>query len=604
MTNPHSLGWRLLQQARPYWLHLTGIFLLSLLSAPFALLTPLPLKIVVDSVLDHRPLPRFLEAWLPAAVTQSGNGLLALALGLLAGVALLTQVRDFANALLKAYTGEKLLRGFRTQLFRHVQRLSFSYHDNQGTADSSYRIQHDAASVPRIVVDGVVPVITAAGTFVSMIYVTARIQWQLAAVGLAVSPALFLVSRAYRRRMRRQSREVKKFESSALAVVHEVLGAARVVKAFGQEDREGERFMHRSNEGMRARLRLVFSEGGYGLLVALITVASMGAVLFIGVRGIRAQTLTLGSFMMVWGYLAQLYAPLKTISKKAATLQMHLAGAERAFALLDESPDVVERPNARPLTRARGAMDFRNVSFAYENNRPVLQNISLAIEPGTSLGIAGATGAGKTTLVNLLTRFYDPTAGQILLDGVDLRDYKLADLRNQFAIVLQEPVLFSTSLAENIAYARPGARESEIIAAATAANAHDFIVALPQGYETLAGERGWRLSGGERQRISLARAFLKDAPVLILDEPTSAVDFKTEAAIVEAMARLMHGRTSFIITHRSSALKHCNLVLRIEHGRVAGVDRVSVTTDVEADGGGFGAAPQVNETHRIYAHDN
>ena len=249
-------------------------------------------------------------------------------------------------------------------------------------------------------------------------------------------------------------------------------------------------------------------------------------------------------------------------------------------------------------------MDFRNVSFAYENNRPVLQNISLAIEPGTSLGIAGATGTGKTTLVSLLTRFYDPTAGQILLDGVDLRDYKLADLRNQFAIVLQEPVLFSTSLAENIAYARPGARECEIIAAATAANAHDFIVALPQGYETLAGERGLRLSGGERQRISLARAFLKDAPVLILDEPTSAVDFKTEAAMVEAMARLMQGRTTFIITHRSSALKHCNLVLRIEHGRVAGVSRVSATTDVEADGGGFGAAPQVNQTHRIYAHDN
>jgi len=578
-------------------LHLTGIFLLSSLSSPLALLTPLPLKIVVDSVLDHHPLPWFLEAWLPAAVTQSGNGLLGLALGLLVGVAVLTQVRDFANALLTAYTGEKLLRGFRIQLFRHVQRLSFSYHDHQGTADSTYRIQHDAASVPRIIVDGVVPVITSAGTFASMIYVTARIHWQLAAVGLAVSPALFLVSRAYRRRMRRQSRELKKFESSALSVVHEVLGAARVVKAFGQEDREGERFMHRSNEGMRARLRLVFSEGGYGLLVALITVAGMGAVVFIGVNAIRAQTLTLGSFMMVWGYLAQLYAPLKTISKKAATLQMHLAGAERAFALLDESPDVVERQNARPLGRARGAMVFRNVSFAYDNDQAVLQNISLAIEPGTSLGIAGATGAGKTTLVNLLTRFYDPTAGQILLDGVDLRDYKLADLRNQFAIVLQEPVLFSTSLAENIAYARPEARESEIIAAATAANAHDFVVALPQGYETLAGERGLRLSGGERQRISLARAFLKDAPVLILDEPTSAVDLKTEAAIVEAMARLMHGRTTFIITHRASVLKHCNLVLRIEHGRVAGVDRVSAMADAETDAYSFVSATLGNETH-------
>src|SRR5437762_5659886 len=577
-----SLYWRLAQQARPYWLHLTGIFLLSLLSSPFALLGPLPLKIVVDNVLDNRPLPRFLQAWLPVGLTQSSAGLLALAVGLLVGVAVLTQFRDFANALLTAYTGENLLRGFRAKLFRHVQRLSFSYHDTKGTADSTYRIQYDATSVQNIVVEGVVPFITSAITFLTMIYVTARINWQLAIVALAVSPAIFLVSRTYRLRMRRQSREVKKMESSALAVVHEVLGAARVVKAFGQESREEERFVHRSNEGMRARLRLVFSEGGYGLLVALITAAGMAAVMSIGVRAIQSGALTLGSFMMVWGYIAQLYGPLKTISKKAASLQTHLAGAERAFALLDESPDVVERANARPLARARGAIVFRNVAFAYDHNRPVVQNISFEIEAGICLGIAGTTGAGKTTLVNLLTRFYDPTAGQILLDGLDLRDYKLADLRNQFAIVLQEPVLFASSIAENIAYARPSARREEILAAAKAANAHEFIVRLPQGYETLVGERGLRLSGGERQRISLARAFLKDAAVLILDEPTSSLDVKTEAAIVEAMERLMRRRTTFIITHRSSALKHCSAVLRIERGRVAGLEKAVRRADAEA----------------------
>src|SRR5438876_3738264 len=564
-SKQRSVHWRLVQQARPYGLHLTGIFLLSLLSSPFALLTPLPLKIVVDSVLDHHPLPRFLDAWLPAAVTHSGSSLLALALGLLIAVAVLTQLRDLAKDLLTAYTGEKLLRGFRAQLFRHVQRLSFSYHDTKGTSDSVYRIQYDAASVQSIIVDGVVPFISSALTFLTMIYVTTRINWQLAVVALAVSPAIYLVSRTYRRRMRRQSREVKKIESSALAVVHEVLGAARVVKAFGQEDREEERFVHKSNEGMRARLRLVFSEGRYGLLVALFTATGLAAVMFIGVRAIQAGALTLGSFMLVWGYIAQLYGPLKTISKKAASLQTQLAGAERAFALLDESPDVVERANARPLARARGALVFRNVSFAYDHNRPVLQDISFDIEPGTSLGIAGTTGAGKTTLVNLLTRFYDPRAGQILLDGVDLRDYKLADLRNQFAIVLQEPVLFASSIAENIAYARPGARETDIIAAAKAANAHDFIARLPQGYETLVGERGLRLSGGERQRISLARAFLKAAPILILDEPTSSVDTKTEAAIVEAMGRLARARTTFLITHRLSTLAKCDVLLKIEN---------------------------------------
>jgi ATP-binding cassette subfamily B protein len=571
----HSLYWRLLQQARPYWLHLTGIFLLSLLSSPFALLGPLSLKIAVDNVLDNQPLPRFLHTWLPQGLTESPTRLLSLAVGLLIVVAVLTQLRDFANALLTSYTGEKLLRSFRAQLFRHVQRLSFAFHDSKGTADSTYRIQYDAAAVQNIIVEGVVPFITSAVTFLTMIYVTARINWQLATVALAVSPAIFLVARTFRRRMRRQSREVKKMESSALAVVHEVLGAARVVKAFGQEDREESRFVHKSNEGMRARLRLVFSEGGYGLLVALITATGMASVMLIGVRAIQSGTLTLGSFMLVWGYIAQLYGPLKTISKKTASLQNNMAGAERAFALLDEAPGVAECANPRPLALARGAMVFRNVSFAYDNNTPVLQKISFEIEPGTCLGIAGTTGAGKTTLVNLLTRFYDPMAGQILLDGVDLRDYKLADLRNQFGIVLQEPVLFSTTIAENIAYARPSAGEAEIVAAAKAANAHDFITHLPQGYDTLVGERGMKLSGGERQRISLARAFLKDAPVLILDEPTSSLDVKTEAAIVEAMGRLTRGRTTFIITHRESALKHCDRILRIEHGSVASLEGVA-----------------------------
>jgi len=566
---------RLCQQVWPYWRYILGIFLLSLLSPPLAALTPLPLKIAVDNIIDHHPLPRFLAVLLPENVKHSDGRLLLFAVALVVGVALLTQLRDFANSLLTTYAGEKLLRGFRARLFRHMQRLSLSYHDTKGTADSVYRIQYDAAALQNITVDGVMPFFTSVLTFATMIWVILRIDWQIALVALAVSPAIFLVIRTYRRRLRNQAREVKKLESGALGVVHEALGAARVVKAFGQEDREGDRFVAKSNEGMRARIRLVFMQGGLGILVALLTALGTAAFLYIGVRDITGGTLTTGGLVYVWGLISQLYAPLKTIGKKMATMQTHLAGAERAFALLDEAPDVVEKPNARPLARSRGAMEFRAVSFAYQNDRPVLNDISYEVEPGACLGIAGTTGAGKTTLVNLLTRFYDPTAGQILLDGLDLRDYKLADLRNQFAIVLQEPVLFSNSIAENIAYGRPSAGEGAIIAAAKAANAHDFIVRLPQGYQTLVGERGMRLSGGERQRVSIARAFLKDAPILILDEPTSSVDVKTEAAIVEAMERLMRGRTSFIITHRTSALKHCDLIVKIEHGRVLSVDRLT-----------------------------
>ena len=406
-----------------------------------------------------------------------------------------------------------------------------------------------------------------------MIYVTARIDGQLALVALTVSPILFLITRVYRRRLRRRSREVKKLESSALSVVQEVLAAIRVVKAFGQEDREQERFVRRSSEGMRARIHLAFVEGGFGLLVGLTTAIGTSAVLFIGIRHVESGVLTLGELLLVMGYLAQLYAPLKTMSRKAASLQSHLAGAERAFSLLDEAPDVAERPQARPLARASGAVAFRSVSFAYDRDFPVLHDISFEIPAGTRLGIAGATGTGKTTLVSLLTRFYDPTAGQILLDGIDLRDYKLADLRNQFAIVLQEPVLFSTSVAENIAYAQPGASDGDISAAAQAAGAHEFIARLPQGYETLVGERGMRLSGGERQRIALARAFLKDAPILILDEPTSSVDLRTEAAIMEAMERLMHGRTTFMIAHRLSTLDVCDARIEVEQGRIVTISK-------------------------------
>ena len=567
LSNP-VLYRRLGQQARPYWCQFLGILLLGLLSPPLALLAPLPLKIAVDNVVHSHPLPRFLDAWLPEALKQSPQSVLLFAVLLLVGVTVATELCDLSSQWLAAYTGEKLLRNFRAQLFRHVQRLSLSYHDNKGTADSVYRIQSDATSVQRILVESVVPSISSALTLAAMAYVTFRINWQLALVAMSVSPAIYLLSRAYRKRLRHQSREVKKLESSALSVIQEVLGATRVVKAFGQEDREDERFARKSNEGMGARLNLVLMERRFGLLVALLTALGTAAVLFVGIRNVRSSAMTLGDLLLVMGYVAKLNTPLKTIGKKMASMQSNLAGAERAFALLDEARDVVERPNARPLARALGAMAFRNVSFAYDRERSVLRDISFEIQAGTCLGIAGTTGAGKTTLVSLLTRFYDPTAGEILLDGVDLRDYKLADLRNQFAIVLQEPLLFSTSIAENVAYARPGASEAEIVAAAKAANAHDFIIRLPQGYDTLVGERGMRLSGGERQRISIARAFLKDAPILILDEPTSSLDVKTEAAIVEAMEHLALGRTTFIITHRASALNHCDLILRIELGRV------------------------------------
>src|SRR6266404_1978311 len=559
---------RLLRQARPYWLHLAVLFGVGLLASPIALLNPVPLKIVVDSVLGSRPLPAWLAAALPAAATRSPATLLAVAIGLLIAVAALAQVQGLANKFMQAYVGERLVLAFRTQLVQHAQRLSLSYHDSKGSADSLYRINQDAAVIDKIMVEGIIPCVAAGITLAMMIVVLTRLDWQLALVALGVSPPLFVLSRLYRPRMRRQSRHVKKLESSALALVQETLGALRVVKAFGQETRETDRFVRRSTEGVSARIRLALMEGRYGVLVGLTSALGAAAVLLIGARHVGEGVLTLGQLWMVLTYLGQLYEPLKTISKKAAGIQSYLASAERAFGLLDEQPEVPERPHARAIGRATGAVAFRHVSFAYGPDRPVLHDVSFEIEPGTRLGVVGATGAGKTTLISLLTRFYDPIEGAILLDGVDLRDYKLLDLRRQFAVVLQDPVLFSLSIAENIAYAAPGATREQVVAAAQAANAHEFIERLPQGYETQVGERGVKLSGGQRQRVALARAFLKDSPVLILDEPTSSVDAKTESAIVEAFERLKQGRTVIVISHRSTTLAGCSAFLTVDGGRV------------------------------------
>ena len=557
---------RLLRYLIPYWPQLTMSFLLDLIQMPLALLMPLPLKLAVDSVIGSRPLPAILNTLLPAAA-RSGVGLLAGVALLLVTLGLLSQLQLLASTTLRTRLGEHLVLDLRAQLFAQAQRLSLSYHDARGTADSNYRIQYDALSIQYITVEGVLPAITAAFTVAGMVYVTARIDAQLAAVALVIVPVLFLLHRSWRTRLRRHSRDVKRQESLALSVVQEVLTSLRVVKAFGQEAREEQRFVGRAREGSDARLRLGMVEATYGLLVGVTAAAGTAAALFIGIGHVHSGALTLGELLLVMGYLAQLYEPIRTTSRKAASLQFHLASAERVLALLEEPRDVLERPDARPLERARGAVAFCDVSFGYGAAGSVLQCVSFDVPAGGRVGVAGMSGAGKTTLVNLLTRFFDPTEGQILLDGVDLREYRLRDLRDQFAIVLQDPVLFAATIAENIAYARPAARTAEIVAAAQAAGAHAFINSLPLGYDTQVGERGVRLSGGERQRIALARAFLKDAPVLILDEPTSAVDTEMEAAILKSMVRLMQGRTAFIVTHRLSALRTCDAVLRVEGGR-------------------------------------
>jgi ATP-binding cassette subfamily B protein len=563
--------WRcLLGEVRPFWRQVLVILVLDLLATPLLLLSPVPIKIAVDNVLGDKPVPSYLDR-LPGAVTGSDRLLLVAAV-LQVLVVLLLQLQQLLSYGLRTRTGEALTQRVRDQLFAHAQRLSLGLHEARGSTDSVYRIQYDAMAVQRVTVEGVLTTLVASVTLVTTIVVIAALDWQLALVGLLVSPLLVLLTRGYRVRVRPRYRDVKEIESAAMRVVQEALAGLRVVKAFAQEDGELARFDRRSGAGVRARVSLAWAEGWFGLLVNLVTALGTAAVLYLGVRHVQSGALTLGELLMVVAYLSQLYSPLRTISRKAASAQTSLASAERVFEFLDEPVDVHQRRDARPLTRATGLVELERVSMSYDGGPPVLSDVSVRVEPGMHLGIRGVTGAGKTTLVSLLVRFYDPTAGRILLDGTDLRDYRLADLRSQVAVALQEPTLFSASIADNIRYARPDASLREVAAAADQADAHGFISGLPEGYDTPVGERGMRLSGGERQRISLARAFLKGGRILVLDEPTSSVDVATEARILEAMKRLMQARTTFLIAHRASTLADCDACLELAHGRVVGVE--------------------------------
>jgi ATP-binding cassette subfamily B protein len=584
-----ALAKRLLAQVRPYWPHLTCILMLDLVAVPLALLAPVPVKIAIDSALGDHPLPWPLGAT-EASVTPGTA--LALAVGLVLGLALLTEAQKFLTWMLQAYTGEKLVLDFRAALFGHVQRLSLAYHDTRGTADSIYRVQYDAPAIQWIAAYGVSPFLTAGMTLVGMIVVTARLDVALAMVALAVVPVLAVLIRVFSRRLHSKWHQAKELGSSVASVVQEVLTSLRVVKAFAQERREQRRFVDQASEEVRANIELVQLQGSFNTLVGLTLAAGIAGALYLGVSHVREGRLTLGELIIVMTYLAQLYRPLETLSKNLSQLQQSIAGAQRAFALLDQLPEVRDHPDARPLGRARGEIEFRDAGFSYDGKHPVLEGLSLRVRAGARVGIVGRTGAGKTTLVNLVTRFYDPSSGAVLLDGEDLRRWRLDDVRRQFAIVLQEPVLFSTAIAENIAYGRAEAGAAAIEAAARAADAHEFIAALPEGYATQVGERGMRLSGGERQRIALARAFLKDAPILILDEPTSSVDLKTEQSIMEALERLMRGRTTFIVAHRLSTLEHCDVIYAVDEGRVAPASAASSSRLLANQGLGSGRAIQ------------
>jgi ATP-binding cassette, subfamily B, bacterial len=566
---------RAFEDLRPYLWPLVVLLIISLSAIPITLIFPLPLKLLVDSVLGSQPLPGYLTVFVGSQVSKSLG--LWLAISILMGTAVLTYTQNLVNVWYSNKVGNRMTLEVRARLFRQMQRLSIAYHDTMGAADSAYRTLNDAPMLRSFGIDSMIPLATSILTISAMIIAMVYLDWQLALIALLVSPLMFLLTFVFRPRIRAGWRKFRASESAAMAVAQESLGASRLVKSYGQEERKNEQLVSHYNASQSAALKVQVDSAVYSLLVGIVTAAGLAAVLYIGIGHIQAGTLTLGSLLVVNYYVTQLYGPLRNVGQSILDIQMSLTGVERYRAVLDEKPDVPESLSALPLARAKGKIGFRKVSFEYTKGHPVLHDVSFELPAANCLGVVGATGSGKTTLSTLLLRLFDPIEGVITLDNIDLRDFKLADLRNQYAVVHQETVLFSTTVAENIRFARPNATIDEVIAAATAAKAHNFITGLPNGYDTLVGERGMKLSGGERQRISLARAFLKNAPILILDEPTSSLDVHTEAAILETIQELMRDRTTLMIAHRASTLRNCDMILVLEEGRVT-----RMTTEVDS----------------------
>ncbi len=549
------------------------MFLLMLLASPIALFKPYALKLLIDSGFGNQPLPPFIRFFFPDDFDFGFSSVIFIAAGLYVLIALIENTINMFEWIIETYAGEKLVLSFRTTLFNHIQRLSIAYHDQKGSSDALYRLQWDTVAIRTFLLTNLSPLISSIFTLVCMVAVMFTINWVFAAIALCIMPPLFFLIRFSTKRMKKGWNQVKEDESVAMSVVHEVLSSLRVVKAFGQEESEGHRFASKSGRAVNGHMKMAWFGAGFYFIVGMTFAIATASFLYLGAAYIQSGKMTLGELTLLLAYIAQIFGPLQSISKKLNDVQSSISSLERVFTLLDHEQEVEETEHPLPMSKSKGAFQFSEVGFYYRKEKPILNGISFTINPGDRVGIMGSTGSGKTTMISLLMRFYDAKEGTVLIDGTDIRKFRLADYRNQFSIVLQDPVLFSTTIKENIRYGKPGASEEQIVEAAKSANAHDFIMRSKDGYETMVGERGMQLSGGERQRISLARAFIKNAPVLILDEPTSSLDIKTESQIMEAMERLMEGRTSFMITHRLDTLRTCNVILHLEHGKLIDVAR-------------------------------
>jgi len=564
---------RLLRRLMPYALRRRGslaiVGLAMVADIGLTVLQPWPLKVLVDNVLKDRPLPAALNdvfELLPGPASR--DALLTWVVVATLVLFLLSWAAGLMASLASVRFGERVSYDVAGDLFGHLQRLSLRFHLEHGVGSSIRRITGDSGAIATIVQDAMLPAMAAVATVVTMVVIMVQLDLELTLLALGVLPAMALVMRLYSGAMTERSYEQQESEGDLYETLEQTLTGLTVVQTFQGEPAGDRRFAGDTDRVMDATIRMTWAQFRFKLLLGAVTALGTAAVFWVGAQHALDGTLSVGTILVFLAYLGSLYAPLHDVSHSSTTVTEALGSAIRVVEVLDAPADVADRRGAVGLSGVRGDVALEGVWFGYEPGRPVLRGVDLVARRGEVVAVVGPTGAGKSTLVSLVPRFFDPDRGRVTLDGHDLRDLRLATVRGSVSLVLQESFLFPFSVAENIAYGRPGASREEIEAAARDANAHEFISRLPEGYETVLGERGASLSGGERQRVAIARALLKDAPVLILDEPTSALDAETEGLLLGALERLMEGRTTVIIAHRLSTIRHADQIVVLRDGHI------------------------------------
>ena len=558
---------RITDMLYPHWLLLSLAFIAVVGESLTDLLEPWPLKIVFDYVFGSKKVPEWL-AGIIGWIGTDKSSILNFAVLAVIVIAIFGALSSYFEKYLTSSVGQWVMHDLRRVLYSHIQKLSLSYHDQKRTGDLISRVTSDIDAVQNMISNVLLGILVNVLTLVGMVAVMFYLNWAFTLIALAVAPGLFLVVYYFTHRIKKASRDMRRKEGEVVSVLEEVLSSIRVVKAFAREDYEQKRFEQGSRESVEAALQARNVKAKLPPIVEIIVACGTCLVLWYGARLVLSGGLTSGELLVFLLYLGKMYKPMRELSKMTDTISKASIGWERIREVLENEMQVRDMPGAKQAPRFKGKIEFDHVAFSYSETQPILKDLSLKIEPGQLAALVGPTGAGKTTIVSLLPRFYDATAGEIRIDGQDVRKFKQKSVREQISFVLQESLLFRAPVWQNIAYGKPEATREEIIRAAKLAHADEFITAMPEGYDTMIGERGVTLSGGQRQRITIARAVIRNAPILILDEPSAGLDAESEKLVFDALGHLMEGRTSIVIAHRLATVLRADVIFVIEAGQV------------------------------------